>query len=310
MTRPDPVLLVPITVVVSTLNRTQLLSRCLDALLAGTRLPEEVVVVDQGEPGAVRHVLEGRRDRGVSFVHVLQQRRGLSASQNAGFSRASCAVVSVIDDDCVPDAHWIEVAAREHALARGSLLLTGRVLPLAAAGDHVLPLSSRVSTVKVVLARDALPWDVGTGGNFSVTRDAYLQAGGNDERLGTGSPGRAGNDLDLFHRLLADGVAAHYEPGLLVLHERGTRAEHRSRRWTYGFGVGACTAKWRRQGDPHALLILGAWLRLRLRLLLEARRPVSVMNEARVLLGTAHGLWFGWRLGAREEPDTQNNLVT
>lgn len=293
----DPI---PVSVVVSTLDRPRLLARCLDALLSGTRLPAEVVVVDQGgDPAAVQAVLEARRGRGVPIVHIVQARRGLSASQNTGFDRASSPVVSVVDDDCVPDARWIEVAQAEHARARGPLLVTGRVLPLPVDGDRRLPLSSRTSTIAMVHGPDALPWDVGTGGNFSVTRADYLHVGGNDELLGTGTAGRAGNDLDLFRKLLRAGVVARFEPELLVLHERATVSEHRGRRWTYGFGVGVCVARWRREGDRSAVSVLRAWLRLRVRVLRGARRPRTALNEARVLLGTAHGLWFGWRLGPR-----------
>jgi glycosyltransferase involved in cell wall biosynthesis len=286
-----------LSVVISTLDRPHLLARCLDALLAGTVLPDEVVVVDQGAPGPVADVLEQRRGRGVELVHVAQARRGLSVSQNAGVEHARGRAVCVVDDDCVPDPTWVEVAARAHAAAGGSLLLTGRVLPLPPSGERVLPLSSRTSTERTELEPGAPPWEAGTGGNFSVTREAYLRVGGNDERLGTGAPGRAGNDLDLFHRLLCAGVPGRYEPDLLVLHERATVAERRSRRWTYGFGIGTCVALWRSAGDPAAGRVLRQWVRLRLGLLRGARRPGPVLDEARVLLGTLNGLAHGWRAG-------------
>ena len=289
-----------VSVVVSTLDRPALLARCLDALLAGTRAPAEVVVVDQGDPAGVRQVLEARRGRGVELVHLVQEGRGLSRSQNAGVAGASSAVVSVVDDDCVPDARWVEVAAREHARAASPLLLTGRVLPLPAEGDRVRALSSRTSTVRVVLPPQAPPWQVGTGGNFSVDRAAYLHVGGNDVRLGTGTPGRAGNDLDLFRRLQRAGVTTVYEPDLVVLHERATVAEHRARRWTYGFGAGACVALWRRQQDPRALPLLRAWLRLRLDILRGDRTAATLVAESRVVLGTVAGLSYGWRQARRE----------
>ncbi len=293
-----------VSVVVSTLDRPVLLARCLGALLDGVRLPTEVVVVDQGGGDEVAALLEGcRRTSDVRFVHVVQRERGLSTSQNAGVRTASHAVVAVVDDDCVPDPRWVEVLEREHASAPGPLLITGRVLPLPAEGDRVVALSSRTSQERRLLPPDALPWDVGTGGNFSVTRSAYLQVGGNDVRLGTGTPGRAGNDLDLFRRLLRAGVTAKYEPDLLVLHERATVAEHVSRRWTYGFGAGACAALWRRQGDPDAARLLRAWTAMRLGRIRTAERPVAVAHELRVLAGTVHGLWYGWRTGRPGGPD-------
>jgi glycosyltransferase involved in cell wall biosynthesis len=297
VTRPDDAEPAGISVVISTLDRPGQLARCLDALLAGSRLPAEVVVVDQGSPAPTVTVLAERRSLGVPLVHVQQERRGLSASQNAGVATARSAAVAIVDDDCVSDHHWVEVAEREHVRTTGPLLLAGRVLPLPPEGDRTLPLSSRTSLRRIDLPADALPWEVGTGGNFSVTRAAYLQVGGNDERLGTGAPGRAGNDLDLFHRLLRAGVRARFEPDLLVLHERATPAEHRARRGTYGFGVGVCVAIWLASGDRSALRVLKAWVGMRLRLILRARRAQAVTNEVRVLIGTVQGLWHGYRLG-------------
>lgn len=291
---------VPVSVVVSTLDRPHLLARCLDALLEGTRLPAEVVVVDQGDPGGVRSVLDQRRRHGVPLVHVVQDRRGLSVSQNAGVAAAGSPVVAVVDDDCVADPRWVEVAAREHATTAGPLLVTGRVVPLPTDGEKVMALSSRRSTVRATLTGDALPWDIGTGGNFCVTRSAYLAVGGNDERLGTGSPGRAGNDLDLFRRLQRAAAELRYEPDLVVQHERATVAEHRSRRWTYGVGVGACVALWHRQGDAGAVRVLSAWVRLRLASLRRAGRS-GLGSEARILAGTVWGLAYGWRVGRSAE---------
>jgi hypothetical protein len=209
--------------------------------------------------------------------------------------------VAVVDDDCVADVRWVEVAALAHDAAGGPLLLTGRVLPLPAEGDRTEALSSRTSQVAVTVPAHAPPWEIGTGGNFSVTRSAYLAVGGNHEELGTGTPGRAGNDLDLFRKLHRAGVEVRYEPDLVVQHERATVAEHRSRRWTYGLGVGACVALWHRQGDPDAARILRAWLRLRLSSLRE-KGGSAAGSEARILLGTARGLAYGWRLAGRTQP--------
>lgn len=298
VTSAGPAPVVPISVVISTLDRPQQLARCLDALLSGTRLPTEIVVVDQGDAPTTAGVLDARRGAGVRLVHVPQRRRGLSASQNAGVLRAACSVVSVVDDDCVPDGRWVEVADREHEQAAGPLLVGGRVLALPAVGDRTVPLAVRSSTTRLVLSPVDLPWDLGTGGNFSVTRAAYLAVGGNDERLGTGSPGRAGNDLDLFHRLMRADVEARFEPELLVHHERATPAENRGRSWTYGFGIGVCVALWWAAGDrAGAGRVARGWLRMRAWLLWTAAgRPSSVLDEVRVLLGTAHGWWYGRRL--------------
>ena len=141
-----------------------------------------------------------------------------------------------------------------------------------------------------------MPWRIGTGGNFAVTREAFLLVGGNDERLGTGAPGQGGNDLDLFYRLLRDaGVTARYEPELLVHHERATAQEFAKRRGSYGYGVGAMLGVWLRRGDLRAFVVMLAWLRLRTRVGYSRRLQGGVRDEVRVVCGTLAGLFRGIR---------------
>jgi hypothetical protein len=187
----------------------------------------------------------------------------------------------------------VEVIERSFAAASGPMLLTGRVLPLPVDGDRVAALSTRQSLNRVEWRRPPMPWQIGTGGNFAVTRQAFLNAGGNDERLGTGAPGRGGNDLDLFYRLLRSGVPARYEPDLLVSHERATAAEFAQRRGSYGYGVGAMLGVWLRRGDLRAVPVIAAWLRLRIRTGHARRAENGWHSEVRVLAGTAKGLVRG-----------------
>lgn len=287
---------VDVSVVISTLDRPQLLARCLRAIADGSVRPREVVVVDQGEPAPVAEVLEEARAAGLAVVHVTQERRGLSASQNLGVRTASSPVVAIVDDDCVPDIRWVEVAADALGSGEGPDLLGGRILPLPPVGDRVVAVSSRTSEERAEHRWPAPAWTIGSGGNFAVRRDRYLGVGGNDERLGTGTVGRAGNDIDLFHRLLRDGAVARYEPDLVVQHERATVEERRARRGSYGFGVGACVGRWLRDGDRWAWQALLRWLRLRAGELKRKRSLAAAGDEARVLAGTVRGLVYGLRL--------------
>jgi hypothetical protein len=142
-----------------------------------------------------------------------------------------------------------------------------------------------------------MPWNIGTGGNFAVSRAQFLAVGGNDERLGTGTRGRGANDLDLFYRLTSNGVTACFEPDLLVHHERATRADHKSRQSTYGHGVGAMLGLWLRSGEWRAFVVMAGWLRLRARVAKARLREGGLADEVRVIAGTVAGLWYGLRGG-------------
>lgn len=291
----------PVSVVVCTRDRPDALARCLAALRAGEARPAELVVVDQGRGGSAAPVVEPLRAEGWPVVYLPQEPRGLAAAQNAGVAEASSPLVAVTDDDCVPDPGWLAAVARTFAASPEVDVLAGRVLAAEPSGEKRLPVSTRTSTVRRDFRGRQVPWHVGSGNNFALKREWYLRVGGCDERLGPGSPGQGGVDMDLFYRLLRAGARVRYEPEALVLHERQTLADRRARRPLYGHGMGAACGIWLRQGDAYALPVLAKWLLLRLA---RAARPAdtgraeALREEAAILASTARGLVFGLRAGA------------
>jgi GT2 family glycosyltransferase len=228
--------------------------------------------------------------------YFRQARCGLASSQNAGITRARWPIVAVIDDDCIPDRAWLATIEKAFASMDSLAAVTGRVLPLSPEGDKLFPVASRTSTARREFSKKAMPWVVGSGNNFAVKREWFTKVGGCDERLGPGSPGQGGVDMDLFYRLLRAGGRIRYEPESLVYHERQDKAGRIARRSMYGRGMGACCTIWLRQRDAYALPILGRWLFFRARLLATAaccRRWVSVHEELLVLRGTVAGLVYG-----------------
>ncbi|HEV2852079.1 MAG TPA: glycosyltransferase [Thermoanaerobaculia bacterium] len=288
-----------ISVAISTLDRPDELARCLDALAAGSLLPAEVVVVDQSRDDRTRAVVEERKGGPFPIVYVRQEARGLGTAQNEAVSRASRSIVAVTDDDCIPDRDWLAAIARAFIADLGFDAVTGRVLPLEPRGERVCPVSSRTRPERRDFRGRTVPWEVGSGNNFALRKSWFERVAGNDERLGPGSPGRGGVDMDLFYRLLRAGARIRYEPESLVFHERQTRAERRARRPMYGHGMGACCALWLRQGDLYALRVLAGWLGLRMRLAASALRRgqrEALAEEGLLLAGTARGFLHGLRL--------------
>jgi GT2 family glycosyltransferase len=287
-----------VSVVVSTRDRPRALERCLASLAEGSFSASDVVVVDQSDDDRSAQVSERRRDRsGLSLLHIHQRERGLAVSQNAGIAAAASDVVAVTDDDCVVDRRWLEVVAEAFERDPELGLLTGRVLPLATDDPSLVPVSIRPSALPVGFVAPADPWEIGSGNNFAVRRRWFEAVGGSDVRLGPGTPGRGALDMDLFYRLVRAGAPARYEPDALVFHEQKPRAERRSRRPDYGFGMGACCTFWWRDGDPNARRVLGRWLRFRARLLLHSLargRIRGAFEETLMLLGTFRGVLYGY----------------
>ena len=293
-----------ITVAIATADRPEALGRCLDAIAGGTAQPHEIVVVDQSADDRSEAVVRERVDRGAAIRHVRQERLGLSASRNAGMAAASTSLVAVMDDDCSPAKDWLDAISFAFSVASRPDAVTGRVLPLGSEGYAV---SSRTSPHAAEYRGRQLPWLVGTGANMAVGRDWWDRLGGYDARLGVGTRGAAGEDLDFLHRLLRAGAVVRYEPKAVVYHERQTKARRRDTRSAYGRGVGACCSAWLRNGDVSGLSILGHWVAMRGRLLAGAARRRDwhlVEEELLVLRGTAGGLAYGARLHPIERGDS------
>jgi GT2 family glycosyltransferase len=290
----------PISVAIATRDRPQALARCLESLRRSRTLPAEVVVADQSSGGDTREVVARADAPGLPVRWVDGGSGGLAGAQQVAFDTSQMDLVAVLDDDCVADPGWIEAMAEPFAREPGLALVCGRVTPLAGDGE---PVASRTSVVRRRFEGRSLPWNVGSGNNFALRREWFERVGGCDRRLGPGTPGRGALDLDLFYRVLRAGGPALYEPAALVEHERATRAARLARRRPYGFGMGAMCAIHLRAGDLYALLMLAAWIGLRLRLAaagLLRRRPAAVREEALVLAGTAAGTVHGVRLEARD----------
>lgn len=291
-----------LSVAISTRDRPDALERCLQALASGDVLPSEMIVVDQSSNDATRSVVEkcGRGTMGITYIR--QEPLGLAVSQNTALAHATCPVVAIIDDDCIADKKWLATLEQAFSLPEGFGAVTGRVLPMEPEGERVYPVASRISTVRRDFSGKMLPWPVGGGNNFAVRREWFDRIGGCDERLGPGSPGEGGVDMDLFYRLLRAGARIRYEPEALVYHERQSKAGRIARRPMYGHGMGASCAFRLREGDLYALPMLGQWLIFRARLLSQAilgRQWMAVHEEWLMLGSSLRGLIHGLR-GDRE----------
>ena len=259
-------------------------------------MPAQLVIVDQSRDDTTRSVVERRCSQHWPILYLRQDRRGLAASQNLAIENTSFPIIAVTDDDCIPDREWLAAIEKAFASMDSLAAVTGRVLPLSPVGDKLFPVSSRTSTLRREFSKKAMPWIVGSGNNFAVKREWFNKVGGCDERLGPGSPGQGGVDMDLFYRLLRAGARIRYEPESIVYHQRQNKAGRIARRWMYGHGMAACCAIWLRQNDYYACRMLGHWLGFRTRLLAAAiwrRKWMSVYEEFLVLMGSMKGLMYG-----------------
>src|SRR5690349_9015958 len=127
-----------VSVVVATLNRPQLLDRCLSALFnQSVPLPEyEVVVVDDGPHAATKAVADewGRHCPSFSVRYLTSsETHGPAAARNVGWRMAQGPLIAFTDDDCIPDSEWLWAGLKALSDARVG----------AASGRIVVPIRER-----------------------------------------------------------------------------------------------------------------------------------------------------------------------
>lgn len=189
-----------LSAVVCAYNEESYLAACLHSLLAQTRVPDEVIVVDNASTDRTRQVVAS-----VPEARVAEEpAKGLTRAREAGRLAARGDVLLYLDADCRAPLQW--VARVEQRFLRDPALLAvsgpyrfydwdlwGRLL--------IRGYDMVVAPATQVLARDVLR--VGTvfyGGNFAVRREALARIGGFDTSIAF-----HGEDTNLGRRLAAIG---------------------------------------------------------------------------------------------------------
>lgn len=88
-----------LSVVVPVYNVEQYLPRCLDSLLAQTRQPEEIILVDDGSTDGSGAICDEYRQKHKNIVVIHQQNKGLSSARNMGIDLAQYEYIAFVDSD-------------------------------------------------------------------------------------------------------------------------------------------------------------------------------------------------------------------
>jgi glycosyltransferase involved in cell wall biosynthesis len=116
----------PVTVVVPTIGRPELLEACLASLAACEPRADEVLVLDQSGGDSVRSVVNAYASAAVRVLTLCVANKSLAL--NLGLEQARHDAVLMTDDDCTVAPSWVAVAWSQ--LERDpEAMVTGRVLP-------------------------------------------------------------------------------------------------------------------------------------------------------------------------------------
>lgn len=226
----------PVSIVIPTYGRDEVLVDTLHALLALQAPAAELIVVDQtlqhapGPEQALQALEQSGRVR-----RILQREPSIPQAMNKGLLAARQSRVLFLDDDIVPGAQLVAGHWEAHQ-AWPDALVAGKVLQPWHEGRSFAP------GAPFHFACDEPQWIAEfMGGNFSVPREAAVQAGGFDENFVRVA---YRFEAEFAHRWLRRGGRIRYEPGAVIHHLKvqagGTRSygDHRST-WRPDHAVGA-----------------------------------------------------------------------
>ena len=228
-----------LTVIVPTVGRP-ILEKCLRSISDGRVLPAHVIVVDQGEIGAVEDWLECLENAGIDVLRLPSTERSPASARNRGIERVETAYVAAIDDDCIADVGWLEkMVARLRQ--KPASIITGRLEPT---GEGSPPTVVTATVPRIYSRPSVRIHSPLASANMGFAVETSRKIGPFDEYL------PCAEENDWAYRALRLGIPIVYAPELVVYHfhwrtETQLRATYRA----YGWSQGAFYGKHLRLGD-------------------------------------------------------------
>lgn len=195
-----------ISCIIPTCDRPDMLAQSLASVFSQTRLPDEVIVADNGRsPAPIPSEY-------IERVHMLSlpPRVGVSVARNMGAKAASGDILAFLDDDDL----WSPDYLRQIGMAfeNGVACTISRLDALR--DGHIVAYKNAAGLLTL---EDLFTFNPGvTGSNIAILKSTFLTVGGFDEHLTTGE------DKSLIIELLTTGTAVMALPDNQTIHREHT----------------------------------------------------------------------------------------
>lgn len=256
-----------------TYERPEYVRRLLDSLLAQTRPPDGLVLVDDSDDDRTERIVERYRaefeadDTTVTNVRG-ETKAGQPAARNRILEETDCDVLCFLDDDVEAKPGWLAAIAEGYEERLAAVAVGGPAISVDEAGEPHLELvrdeaslnrMTKYGEVRSRSGRWVPPRPVETevliGANMSFRADALRAIGGFDlEYRGNGFF----EEWDVFARLRRDGRCVLYHPEAYVSHfqarEGGSHADLADNSDAY-YWMGRNLVHFRRKNFPDTFAV-------------------------------------------------------
>ena len=194
-----------ISVVIPHLNQPDFLARCLATLAAGSRIPDEVLVVDNGSQTLPEAICAAY---GVRLLSEAEP--GPGPARNRGVAVSTGEVLAFIDADCLADPGWL--AAAEAAMADPTASVLGGDVRIALTNPARMTMTEAYESVYAYRMDRYIAREGFTGTGNLVVRRAVLSD------VGPFAGITVAEDRDWGRRATAKGYRLQFVPAMKVYH--------------------------------------------------------------------------------------------
>ncbi len=211
------------SVIICTYNRADLLTHCLESLLAQEAAPHawELLVIDNNSPDHTRALTETffRQHPEITGRCLTETQQGLSHARNRGYREARADWVVYLDDDAKAEANFLRRTA--WLIAEGGYRIVGGVYYPWYHFGRPRWWQDRYGSNALAHPSLTVPRGnyVATGGVMLWERQLLVDLGGFDPRVGmVGTRIAYGEETYLQAKARARGIAVAYDPELIIYH--------------------------------------------------------------------------------------------
>jgi len=242
------------SVLIITRNRSKMLEGCLESLVKQTRMPDELIVVDNASTDNTKRVVLSFNKK-LPVKYVQEKQIGIPYARNKGIKTARGTIILMLDDDCVADKFWVEKMINAHKKYPKAWVIQGRTYSLppkkicsVLAEYHRSfhfrnsiknPLPMRIFFSKGL--RDEVELLTCNTQNFSI-KALYLKK----HKLLFDENFYRGSDTDFGKQIMQKNGLIMFCPGIQIYHwERCTLNQFLEQRWHTGRTTAKISYKWK-----------------------------------------------------------------
>ncbi len=181
-----------VSVVIPVKDDGTALARCLAALRAQSRRPDEIIVVDNGSSDG-----SGDVARAAGAIVVPCDEPGIPAASARGYDHATGDLILRLDADCVPPACWVEEVTAAFAERQDVAAFSGRAHFIDGPSALRVPLATAYLLAFALVTSPALGHLPLFGSNLAMRRQAWRAVGSRVHR----HDAHLHDDLDLAYHI-------------------------------------------------------------------------------------------------------------